>query len=105
MEIYHDKENHSFYAIVEGLKCVVDYDVCGEIIEIYHTYVPESLRGRGIAGELTDAVSKYAIENNLKIKPICSYAVSFYRRNFEKYKNILSEGSLENDGACRIKKI
>lgn len=104
MEIYHDKENHSFYTIVEDLKCVVDYDISGDIIEIYHTYVPQSLRGRGIAGELTEAVSKYAVENNLKIKPTCSYAVSFYRKNFEKYSNIICEGSLENDGFCRIKK-
>ncbi|MCX7821036.1 MAG: N-acetyltransferase [Brevinematales bacterium] len=103
MKIYHERENHTFYTVVKNLKCVLDYELHGEDIEIYHTYVPESLRGQGIAAALTEEISKYALENNLKIIPTCSYAVSFYRRNFEKYKNILKEDSLQNDGSCRIK--
>lgn len=58
------------------------------IISIDHTYVNESYRGQGIASKLMVKAIEYAKENNLKIKPVCSYAVSFFQKNFE-YQDML----------------
>ncbi len=102
MEVLHDKEKKIFHTIVEGLRCELDYEIIEGKINIFHTFVPEKLRGKGIASILTEAISDYALKNKIKIKPTCSYAVYFYRKNYEKYKEIIDREDLENDGFCRI---
>ncbi|WP_420827895.1 GNAT family N-acetyltransferase [Macrococcus brunensis] len=47
-----------------------------DTIVINHTFVDPSLRGQGIAKQLLNRVIDYARENNLKIVPLCSYAVT-----------------------------
>ena len=61
------------------------------IIVIDHTIVDPSLRGKGIAGELIKKVVEMAREENLKIVPVCSYAVAKMTRTDE-YKDVLYEG-------------
>lgn len=45
------------------------------IIVIDHTFVSPELRGQSVAGKLLNSVVTFAKENNLKIIPVCSYAV------------------------------
>ena len=47
------------------------------VIDLNHTFVDDSLRGQGVAGKLVRMVCEYASENNLKIKPTCSYAAKW----------------------------
>ena len=42
------------------------------------TFVDPSLRGQGIAQKLLDKLVGYARENNLKIRPLCSYVVKAF---------------------------
>ncbi len=58
------------------------------IIVIDHTIVDPRLRGQGIAGELIKKVVEMAREENLKIVPVCSYAVVKLTRTNE-YQDIL----------------
>jgi len=58
------------------------------IIVIDHTIVDLTLRGQGIAGKLLAKVVEMAREENLKIIPVCSYAVVKLNRNDE-YKDVL----------------
>lgn len=60
------------------------------VIIIDHTIVDPSLRGQGIAGKLLDTVVEMARAENLKIVPVCSYAVVKMGRN-DKYKDVLKE--------------
>jgi len=46
----------------------------------YVESAPE-LRGKGTAGRLMEGVVAHARANNLKIVPICGYAVSWFQRN------------------------
>lgn len=43
------------------------------VIDAYSTRVDEAFQGKGIAGELYNALIVFAQENELKIKPSCSY--------------------------------
>ncbi len=61
------------------------------LIVLTHTFVSPELRGQNIAGKLLKATVEMAREENLKIKPVCSYAVVKLTRNDE-YKDILFEG-------------
>jgi len=57
-------------------------------IIIDHTYVSDSLRGRGIALQLIKKVVEYARQENKKIIPLCPYAKKVLMENDE-YKDIL----------------
>lgn len=52
-------------------------------VEITHTYVDESLRGRGLAGKLMARLITYLERNQLKAYPSCSYAVDWFAKHSE----------------------
>lgn len=52
-------------------------------VEITHTYVDESLRGRGLAGKLMTRLITYLERNQLKAWPSCSYAVDWFAKHRE----------------------
>lgn len=52
-------------------------------VEITHTYVDESLRGRGLAGKLMTRLIAYLERNQLKAWPSCSYAVDWFAKHSE----------------------
>ena len=58
------------------------------IIVIDHTIVDPSLRGQGIAAKLIVKVAEMARAENLKVVPVCSYAVAKMTRTDE-YADIL----------------
>jgi|LGOV01.1.fsa_nt_gb predicted GNAT family acetyltransferase len=58
------------------------------VIAIDHTFVSPELRGKSIAAKLLDEVVKMAREEDLKVIPVCSYAVAKLTRNDE-YEDIL----------------
>ena len=50
---------------------------------LWHTEVPGTLRGRGIAGQLVRKAIKYAEERGLKVEVICPFALGFVARHTE----------------------
>ena len=55
-------------------------------ILVDHTFVDDSLRGKGTAGKLMLEVIDYAKTHNKKIKASCSYAVKWFDKNKNEYK-------------------
>lgn len=62
-----------------------------DLILINHTFVSPELRGQNIAGRLLAKVVEMARNENLKVKPVCSYAVVKLTRTDE-YEDILFRG-------------
>lgn len=52
-------------------------------VEITHTYVDESLRGKGLAGKLMARLITHLQQHGLKAYPRCSYAVTWFSRHPE----------------------
>jgi len=50
---------------------------------LWHTEVPPSLRGRGIAATLARSALEYAREEKLKVDVICPMVAGFIRKNSE----------------------
>lgn len=48
-----------------------------------HTYVPNAMRGQGIAGRLVDALIAKAREEQWQVIPRCSYVVAAFQRHPE----------------------
>jgi len=58
------------------------------VLNLIHTYVPNALRGKGIASKIVKVALTYAEENNLKIIPSCSYVAAYIQRHKE-YEELL----------------
>ncbi len=69
----------------------VDFDKMPDgVRNISHTFVDSSLRGQGVAGKLLDACVKKIEENNEKVIPTCSYAVTWFEKHPE-YSHLLKD--------------
>jgi len=89
-EVKHDKSKERFYMNIEGDNVHLDYSLRGDKIDLYHTYTPPQLRGRGLAGKVVEFAFNYAKENNLKVIPSCPFIPSFLERKPE-YKKLVSD--------------
>ena len=79
-----------FFIILNGKeKAFLRYSIEGNTMVFESTYTPEKYRGMGLAEKLTEKAVAYAKEKGLKIRPDCSYAVSFFQKHSE-YKELLS---------------
>ncbi len=64
------------------------YTLSEGVMRASHTFVPESMRGQGIAKKLVLELISYAKENSYQIHPVCSYVQTFFERNKE-YKDLV----------------
>lgn len=83
IEVTHNAAQSRFQAEVEGLLCVADYRLAGDVMQMTHTGVPPQLEGRGIASKLVQAAVDHAKANGLRIAPWCSYVDAWMRRHPE----------------------
>lgn len=83
ISVTQDIERSRYTATVEGVLCVLDYHLQGNIMTITHTGVPSQVGGRGIAAELTRHALESARSNGWKVRPLCSYAEVYMRRHPE----------------------
>ena len=51
------------------------------VAQIDHTFVDESLRGQGVAGQLMEALTAHLRSEGLKALPVCSYAVAWFEKH------------------------
>lgn len=83
-EVLH--EQNRFYKVVNGMESHMDYEIHEpRTIVFYHTYVPEELRGKGLAKEIIREGLDWAMGEQLDIVPACS-AVRRFIDLHEKYK-------------------
>lgn len=61
----------------------LSYTFEGDCVVFDHTFVPEVLRGRGIAARLARAALEEARQRRWKVVPRCSYVAAFIKRNPE----------------------
>ena len=76
--VKHDIESRMFYIDDEAGRAYLTYmDLGKQTIDIYRTFVPDSLRGRGLAALLAAEALKYAAEQGYKVIPSCSYVARY----------------------------
>lgn len=54
-----------------------------DMVEIDHTFVDESLRGQGVAGDLMQMAVSVMKNEGKKIKPTCTYAIAWFGKHPE----------------------
>jgi predicted GNAT family acetyltransferase len=79
---FSDNTVRSRFELTEqGLTAFASYQRGGDVLAISYVEAPAALRGTGTAGRLMTEIVHYARTNHMKVRPTCSYAVSWFRRN------------------------
>jgi len=89
-ELVHNATECQYEYHIEGHLARIIYEEKDGVLHLTHTYVPEELGGRGIAGVLVKAVMDDIEKRALKMKPGCSYIVSYVEKHPECEKLLCS---------------
>ena len=68
--------------------------VSARVVDIRHTFVDESLRGQGVAGQLMEAAARAIRAQGKKARLGCSYAAQWFDRHPEQ-ADLVTDGFLE----------
>jgi len=88
-QVLNDKQNNRFVMKVDGSEVYVLYAEDINTIDLYSTYTPPELRGKGLASVVVKAALEYAREQNLKVIAGCWYVRKFVDENSE-YQNLIN---------------
>ena len=89
-KIEHNKSKKRFETTVDDYLSVLEYKLFDEGIIFTHTGVPEELEGMGIGSALAKTALDYAIDNHMKIIPICPF-VKYYIGKHPEYQIYISK--------------
>ncbi len=82
IHVEHNVQQQCFSAVIDGYKAVLEYHAVGaDAIDMHHTFVPNELRGKGVAAVLAKEALAYAKEQQLKVIPSCSYIAVYLQRH------------------------
>ncbi|WP_295461686.1 GNAT family N-acetyltransferase [uncultured Pseudomonas sp.] len=81
LQVEHDEANHQFHLSVDGQRAYLAYmDLGKQTMDFYRTFVPDALRGRGLAARLTEHALNYAESRGYSVIPSCSYVEHYLER-------------------------
>lgn len=90
MDIRHDASARRFSTEIDGSTGYLDYvELDDRTLDYRRTYVPDALRGRGVASALVRHALDYARERQMKIIPTCSFVAATIDRNPE-YRDLVA---------------
>lgn len=81
MNILH--KDGRFYLETPSGDAELLYRILGSTMSIYHTFVPESERGKGIAEKMAFEAFDFAKKKGLKVRPDCPYIIRFLEKHAE----------------------
>ncbi len=87
-DIEHSDQKCQFRMSVDGQDCILEYRLDEPVMTITHTWVPEALGGRGLAGEITRHALEFARDRHWQVVPVCSYVAAYIRRH-PQYNSLL----------------
>ena len=89
-EVKHDEKGKRFVIEVQGREAVLSYTPKGNVLDFYSTFVPEELRGQGLAEEVVKAAFEYAKEKDLKVLPTCPYVSGAFLKRHKEYQSLVA---------------
>ena len=89
IDVVRNEAANRFEAIVDGMPCVLEYELYGDVLAIDHVLVPDAVGGRGIAGELTRTALETARREHWRVVPNCPYVATYIARH-PQYADLVS---------------
>ena len=82
VQVEHNLQKQCFSVLIDGYQGLLEYRTVDEqTLDFHHTFVPDELRGKGIASILAKAAFSYAKDHQLKVIPSCSYIATYMQRH------------------------
>lgn len=81
--IQHNTAQKRFEVQMENKVSFVEYNLFNNGINYTHTEVPSEFEGKGIGSALAKFVLDYAVENHLKVMPLCPFIRGYIDRHPE----------------------
>jgi hypothetical protein len=89
----HEPEQQRFVAELPQGSGVLEYRQRPDgTLDYYHTFVPDALRGGGVASRLVKFALDHALEHGLRVMPSCPFVAAVIDRN-DKYRGVLTQAS------------
>lgn len=88
--LIHNKEEKRYEFHIENITAFIEYERNKDVLSLTRTIVPKELAGRGIAKTLCIAVMEEIETQGLKMKPECSYIVSFIEK-YPEYQKLIGK--------------
>lgn len=77
--IEHQQDKQRFIIPIDGYEAVLEYRLDGQHIDFSRTFVPDKLRGKGLAERLVRHGLKWAKSQDFTIQASCWYVQKFLR--------------------------
>lgn len=77
--VEHQQDKQRFVIPVNGHEAVLEYRLDGKNIDFNRTYVPDELRGKGLAERLVRHGLKWAKAQDYEIQASCWYVQKFLK--------------------------
>ncbi|XP_054162812.1 protein NATD1-like isoform X2 [Oppia nitens] len=82
LNVKHNSQKNQFFVELGSDKAVLEYkEVKPGLLDLYHTEVPNQLRGKGIAQMLAKEAFDYMVKNNIKMIVSCTYLQKYLKDN------------------------
>lgn len=78
--IEHQQDKQRFIILVDGHEAVLEYQLSDKDIDFNRTFVPNELRGKGLAERLVRHGLKWAKSQDLTIQASCWYVEKFLKK-------------------------
>jgi uncharacterized protein len=78
-EVHDNPDAQRFELAIGSETAVATYELDGDVITFLHTFVPEPLRGRGLATRLIAAALDAARRRGLAVDPQCPTFVAYVK--------------------------
>ncbi len=108
------------FCFADGLNAMLEYkEQPDRVLNMHHTYTPAKYRGQGLAKQMAEVgffsfrflwnsrqkitqilifqqfAFTYAIENNYRVRPTCTYLADFVRKtDNQSFKNVVVDAKL-----------
>lgn len=83
MEVVCDVCRNRFYIVLGDAEGVLLYNLEEEVMDMYHTEVPASQRGKGVGAMLVKSAFEYAHRNGFGVRPTCTYVQHYLSKHPE----------------------
>ncbi|HEY6307279.1 MAG TPA: GNAT family N-acetyltransferase [Candidatus Angelobacter sp.] len=67
----------------DGHVAFLEYNLAGKVLQLIHTEVPETLRGKGMASALAESALEWAREHEVKVDVICPSVAAYLAKHPE----------------------
>ena len=83
LQVQNDEKERKFHALVDGHEAVLGYAKSGNAYNLLHTFVPEELRGHGVAEQLVRGALDQIKAQGATFIATCPFVQAFLKRHPE----------------------